>query len=93
MFDWIGFKKGLPLWRSYQLNKNLKKDVEEIFEGIAETRMNILISWTEDYWRHLEQLLTQLKSVAGESSLFDNDQMSNRSQLFAQTLRPGNGHN
>lgn len=85
MFGWIGFKKGLPLWHSYQLNKNLKKDVEEIFEGIAETRMNILISWTEDYWRHLEQLLMQLKSVAGVSSLFDNDQMSHWSQLFAQT--------
>lgn len=37
MFDWLGFQKGLPLWWSYRLNRGLKKDVEDIFEGIAST--------------------------------------------------------
>lgn len=65
MFDWLGWKKGLPLWRSYRLNRHLKRDVEEIFEGIAETRMQLLKDWTTDYWRHLTRLLEQLQSVNG----------------------------
>ncbi|CAI6086992.1 methyl-accepting chemotaxis protein [Cohnella sp. JJ-181] len=63
MFDWLGVKKGLPLWWSYRLNRKLKRDVEEIFEGIAETRMQLLKDWTTDYWRHLDRLLEQLRSV------------------------------
>lgn len=62
MFDWLGFKKGLPLWWSYRLNKRLKRDIEEIFEGIAETRVQLLKDWTTDYWRHLDRLLEQLRS-------------------------------
>jgi hypothetical protein len=41
MFGWLGWKQGMPLWWSYQLNKDMKEDVEEIFEGIAHT-----IGWT-----------------------------------------------
>ncbi|MBB6670566.1 methyl-accepting chemotaxis protein [Cohnella nanjingensis] len=69
MFDWLGFKKGLPLWGSYRLNRHLKRDVEEIFEGIAETRMQILKDWTSDCWRHLERLGEQLRSVNGGAPL------------------------
>ncbi|MEK0315423.1 methyl-accepting chemotaxis protein [Cohnella sp. 56] len=65
MFDWLGFKKGLPLWWSYRLNRNLKQDIEEIFEGIAETRMQLLKDWTSDYWRHLDRLHEQLLSASG----------------------------
>ncbi|MCD1258909.1 methyl-accepting chemotaxis protein [Paenibacillus athensensis] len=56
MFDWLGFKKGLPLWWSYRLNREMKEDVEEIFEGIAHTRMQILKTWVESSWSHLERL-------------------------------------
>ena len=41
MFDWLGTKKGLPLWVSWRLNHGMKKDVEQIFEGIAETRKEL----------------------------------------------------
>ncbi len=57
MFDWLGFRKGLPLWWSYRLNRHLKEDVEHIFEGIAHTRIEILRSWVEAYWSNLDRLL------------------------------------
>ncbi|XID92094.1 methyl-accepting chemotaxis protein [Paenibacillaceae bacterium WGS1546] len=63
MFGWLGWKQGLPLWRSYRLNARLKKDVEDIFEGIAETRVQILTDWTNDYWLHLERLQEQMASA------------------------------
>lgn len=76
MFDWLGWKVGLPLWWSYRLNRELKKDTETIFEGIASTRMELLNDWSHEYWAHLDRLLVQLKSVKNGSSLWDE---SNRS--------------
>ncbi|TFE26082.1 methyl-accepting chemotaxis protein [Cohnella luojiensis] len=63
MFDWLGWKQGLPLWWSYRLNRQLKEDVENIFEGIAETRVQVLKDWTGEYWRHLERLSEQMASI------------------------------
>ncbi|MBY0207058.1 methyl-accepting chemotaxis protein [Paenibacillus cucumis (ex Kampfer et al. 2016)] len=63
MFDWLGWKKGLPLWWSYRLNAHRKEDVEHIFEGIAETRRQLLIDWASDQWSHLDRLLQQIGSV------------------------------
>ncbi|AOZ93126.1 methyl-accepting chemotaxis protein [Paenibacillus crassostreae] len=62
MFEWLGFKTGLPLWWSYRLNQHMKNDIEEIFEGIAFTRMDILKDWVDEYWSHLERLLGQMVS-------------------------------
>lgn len=70
MFDWLGFKTGLPLWWSYRLNRGMKADVEEIFEGVALTRIDLLKSWVEEYWAYLERLHRQLTDGgwdAGES--------------------------
>ncbi|KRE57614.1 methyl-accepting chemotaxis protein [Paenibacillus sp. Soil750] len=60
MFDWLGFRKGLPLWWSYRLNRHIKEDVEHIFEGIAHTRTEILRGWAIAYWSNLDRLLEQL---------------------------------
>ncbi|KAF9138286.1 hypothetical protein BGX30_009306 [Mortierella sp. GBA39] len=45
----------LPLWWSYRLNRHLKEDIENIFEGIAQNQ-----SWVTEYWSHLERLSIQL---------------------------------
>ncbi|GLX70131.1 hypothetical protein MU1_44770 [Paenibacillus glycanilyticus] len=63
MFDWLGTKKGLPLWVSWRLNHGMKKDVEQIFEGIAETRKELLTSWAHEYWGYIERLAEQLTSA------------------------------
>ncbi|MBB6691825.1 methyl-accepting chemotaxis protein [Cohnella xylanilytica] len=82
MFDWLGWKKGLPLWWSYRLNRRTKKDVEDIFEGIAETRMQILADWTKEYWRHLDRLLEQLQSTGTVMRLDRSDDKDVRDRLF-----------
>ncbi|MZQ84843.1 methyl-accepting chemotaxis protein [Paenibacillus sp. 5J-6] len=68
MFDWLGYRKGLPLWWSYRLNRHLKEDVEHIFEGIAQTRIEILRSWVETYWSHLDRLHAMLSESASISA-------------------------
>ncbi|QCT03439.1 methyl-accepting chemotaxis sensory transducer [Paenibacillus algicola] len=56
MFEGLRVKEGFPLWRSWRLNRHMQKDVEHIFEGIAENRKDLLMSWTTEYWGHLERL-------------------------------------
>lgn len=56
MFDWLGFKTGFPLWMSWQLNKDLKVDVEQTFEGFADTRKELLMSWATSQWLLIERL-------------------------------------
>ncbi|WP_339274989.1 methyl-accepting chemotaxis protein [Paenibacillus sp. FSL W8-0426] len=63
MFGWLGWKKGWPLWRSYRLNAHIQEDVEQIFEGIAETRRQLLMDWAEEQWNHLERLFHQLQGT------------------------------
>lgn len=69
MFDWLGFKAGLPLWVSWQLNKELREDVEQSFEGIAETRKELLINWAADNWMLAERLGQQIQGKLAQSPL------------------------
>lgn len=84
MFDWLGFRKGLPLWWSYRLNRGLKEDVENIFEGIANTRMELLITWTNEYWGHLDRLQAQLDlGDTGVDSFEQQSYINGWDRLFA----------
>lgn len=74
MFDWLGTKKGLPLWVSWRLNQGMKKDVEQIFEGIAETRKELLASWAHEYWGHIERLAEQITAVAAAGQLVHQEE-------------------
>ncbi|KRE46951.1 methyl-accepting chemotaxis protein [Paenibacillus sp. Soil724D2] len=88
MFDWLGFRKGLPLWWAYRLNRHLKEDVEHIFEGIAHTRIEILRCWVEAYWSNLDRLLEQLsESESGPTGLTDDGSMVQR--LLAAASKSG----
>ncbi|GAE07971.1 methyl-accepting chemotaxis protein [Paenibacillus sp. JCM 10914] len=86
MFDWLGFRQGLPLWVSWRLNRNLEKDVEEIFEGIAETRKELLFSWSHEYWGHIERLKEQWDKLnLGDSGIEMSAEAGlklNQEQLF-----------
>lgn len=62
MFDWLGFKTGYPLSKSWRLNKHLKRDVERTFEGISETRNQILMDWANEIWSSLERLGCQISA-------------------------------
>ncbi|MCL9662584.1 methyl-accepting chemotaxis protein [Paenibacillus hunanensis] len=80
MFDWLGWKKGLPLWWSYQLNASRKEDVERIFEGIAETRRQLMMDWTNDQWAHMDRLLQQMRSI--DIRNLDSDATDKLKDLF-----------
>ncbi|MCM3748450.1 methyl-accepting chemotaxis protein [Paenibacillus pasadenensis] len=69
MFDWLGFRTGLPLWVSCRLNRNRIGDVKEIFEGIAATRAALLQDWAAEYWGHMGRLRQRLEQEAGERSI------------------------
>ncbi|MCI3918659.1 methyl-accepting chemotaxis protein [Paenibacillus sp. TRM 82003] len=88
MFDWLGFKTGLPLWWSYRLNRHLKDDVEEIFEGIAQTRMQLLQTWVEEYWSHLDRL-QELLLAEGRSAADVRLGHLESDQAFAAARRRG----
>ncbi|CAG7645068.1 hypothetical protein PAESOLCIP111_04871 [Paenibacillus solanacearum] len=90
MFDWLGFKKGLPLWWSFRLNRGSQEDVELIFEGIAHTRMELLQDWTNEYWGHLDRLLDQLHSARTGSGLWDTPDSSLWDRLFAKAMGRAN---
>lgn len=70
MFEWLGFKKGLPLWWSCRLNRDMKEDVEHIFESIASTREGLLQEWAEEYWGHLDRLERNASHGGADSLLW-----------------------
>ncbi|MDQ0172588.1 methyl-accepting chemotaxis protein [Paenibacillus tundrae] len=82
MFDWLGWKKGWPLWRSYRLNVHIKEDVEQIFEGIAETRRQLLMDWADEQWDHLDRLLQQVQSHWPQDVLQGSQSLSKLSMWF-----------
>ncbi|MFC5402505.1 methyl-accepting chemotaxis protein [Cohnella soli] len=84
MFDWLGWKTGLPLWWSYRLNAKLKPDVANIFEGIAETRVQVLTDWTAEQWRQLDRLRERMEPMyASDGSEAVGSDVWNK--LFAAT--------
>ncbi|MFF2092557.1 methyl-accepting chemotaxis protein [Paenibacillus sp. NPDC058174] len=90
MFDWLGAKKGLPLWISWRLNSKIKDDVEQIFEGIADTRKELLMSWAHEYWRHIEKLAEQLgPHLPADSEAITDVQRQAASRLLERTYLRG----
>lgn len=76
MFDWLGFRKGLPLWWSCRLNRHLTEDIEEIFEGIAHTRKDLLVEWASDSWTHLERYCAEAASSSQGGALWEAEAAS-----------------
>lgn len=86
VFGWLSFKDGLPLWWSYFLNKSTKEKKEEIFERIAETRVDLLKSWTNDRWASLVSRADEIiRYEQDEKALLDYLQRSKqRSSYFTE---------
>ncbi|MFF2481292.1 methyl-accepting chemotaxis protein [Paenibacillus sp. NPDC058071] len=84
MFDWLGAKKGLPLWISWRLNRGLKEDTEHIFEGIADTRKELLTSWAMEYWGHMGRLAEQ--TAAALQAYNGTDKPEERDQAIARII-------
>ncbi|MEW5790682.1 MAG: methyl-accepting chemotaxis protein [Pseudomonadota bacterium] len=65
---WLGKTGKLALGWSCFLNRRFYASVENIFEGIASTRMKLLIQWAETHWEHLGNLAEILASEFPEVS-------------------------
>lgn len=50
---WLGQNGKLALKRSCNVNKNIYPVIEQTFEGIASTRVQLLKLWTNNHWDHL----------------------------------------
>lgn len=91
MFDWLGVKKGMPLWVSWRLNHGMKEDVEQIFEGIAETRKELLDSWAKEYWGHMGRLAEQVAAaLTTHESHAPDEQRQQAKRLLERTYARGN---
>lgn len=84
-FDWLDFKEGLPLWWSYRLNRNQKETIEEIFESIAKTRVNLLTEWTEERWLSLEKRAQELERIS-EDHMIDFLELSKEKSTYFTEL-------
>lgn len=60
-FGWLDFREGFPLWWSFRLNKNRTKTIEETFEGIAKTRLDVLTEWANGQWDFLDKTALELE--------------------------------
>lgn len=86
MFDWIGWRKGLPLWVSWRLNARTHDDVRDIFEGIAQTRKELLQQWAELYWSYLDRILGQIQPEL-EQGKIDADRLRERWEQLLEAAR------
>lgn len=83
---WLGTNNKLSLGWSCWINRSTYPVVEQVFEGIAETRLRILQQWTKRQWKHLRELssLFALSSEAEYQALLLRkfEQINDASELF-----------
>lgn len=53
---WFGQNGKLSLGWSCYLNRDIYPVIEQIFEGVADTRVKLLQEWSQTQWRYLEEL-------------------------------------
>ncbi|WP_028304323.1 methyl-accepting chemotaxis protein [Oceanospirillum maris] len=82
----FGSNGKLQLGWSCFLNRQLYPVIEQIFEGIASTRVEILQQWATSHWQHLDELAAQCaeadSSQWSDLLLRRKDQVSDFSELF-----------
>lgn len=61
---WFGANGKISLGWSCFLNKNKYPVVEKTFQGIAKTRADLLINWTEGQWHLLEASAAQINDIS-----------------------------
>ena len=77
----------LAMRRSFLLNRGIVAHVETTFEGIAETRTQLLLAWGRQHWTFLERLAARLQSEWPSVAMADLEAARHRSpeisELFA----------
>lgn len=82
----FGSNGKLQLGWSCFLNRQLYPVIEQIFEGIASTRVKILQQWATSHWQHLDELAAQCAEADSSQwsglLLRRKDQVGDFSELF-----------
>jgi methyl-accepting chemotaxis protein len=76
---WFGTNGKFKLWLSCMINKTTYSDVEQIFEGIAATRVKLLQMWTESHWEHIQSVM----------STIDIEHLQNSNTILKNKLQSG----
>ena len=83
---WFGKTGKLAMGWSCWLNRSAYPVIEQTFEAIAETRVQLLHNWTREQWEHLAELAENLGrdfAHLDSSSLMDKlSQAEDFSELF-----------
>lgn len=66
---WLGATGKLKMGWSCLINRNRYAVIEKLFEGVVETRKNILIDWTNYRWQFLAKLAQRFADLNLQSSL------------------------
>lgn len=65
---WFGTNGKLALGFSCFVNKSTYSTVEQIFEGVANTRVKLLQMWADTHWGHLSSLASDIDIVKLENN-------------------------
>lgn len=82
---WTGATGKLAMGYSCWLNRKMYPLVEQTFEGIAQTRVQILQGWAEAHWQqlaHIAQAVSDLSQFGSDSLAKQRAQLSDVSELF-----------
>ncbi len=101
---WFGKTGKMAMRWATLLNRSRYQSVEQTFESIAQTRVRILQSWTDQQWSHLASLAGELAAgsptidgdvLMGAIALADDFSelflVSTTGRLLASTARPAGG--
>ncbi|WP_404417823.1 methyl-accepting chemotaxis protein [Marinospirillum sp.] len=82
----FGSNGKLKLGWSCFLNRQLYPVIEQVFEGVAATRVKLLHEWVDSHWQHLEELAEQV-SIGDQDKLArqlneKKNQLADLSELF-----------
>lgn len=83
---WFGRTGKFAMGRSCQMNRGLYPQIEQTFEGIAQTRVHILQNWTRMQWEHLaelaESLANDFQQLDSQALRSKREQAPDFSELF-----------
>ena len=66
---WFGKTGKIMMGWSCWLNRSAYPVIEQTFEAIAETRVQLLQNWTREQWEHLAELAENLLVISPNSTV------------------------
>lgn len=84
LFEGLGVREGFSLWWSYQLNRKSTGTIEEIFEDIAKTRVELLTEWANEQWSFLENMTAEFERILPSEIDLYLKKMLKKSRYFTE---------